>query len=277
MKSGILLVAHGFSSIEKDDILFEISESVSSMLGSDKFAVRGAFLGKNPTISGLLEEFKAEGISDVLVLPIFIGISQHTLQDIPAILGTYFNPGLEKKLIGDGNKSARKLGLKITSIPSLAESGILADIMLDEIKNYYVRQERNSIIILAQGSKDFKSYWDKLFFEIERNALKKIGPMKLDVCYIGFGSDFSTEAMPLIEKRLDSYDNVSIIGMYAFLPASEIVDYHLKMNRLSPESVDTISDKRVRISPKCILPHPKVTEYFVAKALEFSNSLAENE
>ena len=108
-KIGLLIIAHGSPSEQWNQPVLYIENQVKELLKtkniSDFDEVRVALMEFNePSISTVLKDMENNGITKIYALPLFIAPSEHSLYDIPTILGLYYDDGITNKLEEEGTK-----------------------------------------------------------------------------------------------------------------------------------------------------------------------------
>ncbi|MHA1267441.1 MAG: CbiX/SirB N-terminal domain-containing protein [Candidatus Helarchaeota archaeon] len=82
----IILVAHGSQLDYNKQLLFHLKSQLESEF--PHLNLKGAFLNfNNPPLSIVVEESIKEGYETISIIPIFLALGVHLLQDIPKILG----------------------------------------------------------------------------------------------------------------------------------------------------------------------------------------------
>ncbi len=125
--TGILLVNHGSRSPVWRRMLLDVHAQVADeLLAIPQVAqVRTSYMEyTEPSIASQLKAFDADGITDVLVVPLLLTVSDHSLDDIPAICGQPSSPELVAKLASE-KIEVYKPDANITFAPLLDFSGLV--------------------------------------------------------------------------------------------------------------------------------------------------------
>ncbi|HEY6837247.1 MAG TPA: CbiX/SirB N-terminal domain-containing protein [Geobacteraceae bacterium] len=99
MKTAILLLAHGSRIAEANDAVHEIAALVQNM--TDFEIVEVAFREQHlPNIQAGIDTCVAKGAQRILLIPYFLYLGAHVLEDLPAELeeGRLRHPGVEMEM-----------------------------------------------------------------------------------------------------------------------------------------------------------------------------------
>lgn len=121
-ENAVVLIGHGSVLPYNEELLLELQRKIE-MMGIFK-AVRVAFMQINsPGIEEAIKKLVAEGIIDIVVLPVFLAKGVHTIKDIPSKLEKVY------KDIEDGNKS-----VKIRYGEPIGADERIVEVLLNRIK-----------------------------------------------------------------------------------------------------------------------------------------------
>lgn len=84
MTTGLLLVAHGSASGGSQAVTHEVARRCAELLAAENVPVAAAFLDHDaitPTLG--LEQLKADGATDAIVVPLLLGAAFHVIDDLP--------------------------------------------------------------------------------------------------------------------------------------------------------------------------------------------------
>jgi len=121
-KTGFLLVGHG----SKKPSNKELIENTAALIAKkeDRFLVKSAFMSINePSVEDVLKTFKADDISSLVVVPLFLARGIHIDVDIPGILG--LEQGSKK-----GTFATEKGEVPLLYAAPIGNNPMLADLMV---------------------------------------------------------------------------------------------------------------------------------------------------
>lgn len=145
MKKGILLIGHGTRrehGLAEFIRFFEAVKETVNSESTDLCVVRYAFLElQEPTIHQAVESFLADGVKDVVAIPLFLFSAGHMKEDIPALLHDV------KKLHPD---------LSIWLDDSFGEDDVMLTVVRDRLfqSTLTTLDEDTFLMILGRGNKD---------------------------------------------------------------------------------------------------------------------------
>lgn len=121
-KTGFLLVGHGSQKPSNKELIEKTAELIAKK--EDRFLVRSAFMSINePSVEEVLEIFKADDISALVVVPLFLARGIHIDVDIPGILG--LEQGSNK-----GTFATEKGEVPLLYAAPIGNNPMLADLMV---------------------------------------------------------------------------------------------------------------------------------------------------
>ena len=126
--TGFLLVGHGSQKPYNKELI----ETTANLIASkeDRFLVKSGFMSINePKVQDILEEFKAEDIEKMVVVPLFLAKGVHILIDIPKILGLEEGTNAGTFTLANGTEIPLLYASPIGSDP------LLADLMIKNADN----------------------------------------------------------------------------------------------------------------------------------------------
>ncbi len=101
-KIGILLIGHGSSLHEGNNVMYELTEKYEKI---SNYPVKVGFMNiETPTIPSAINSFAKNGVKKIIAMPVFLAHGLHTKKDIPYMLGLgearkdagYYNEKQEK-------------------------------------------------------------------------------------------------------------------------------------------------------------------------------------
>ena len=119
-KTGFLLVGHGSKKPYNKELIETTADLVAAK--EDRFLVKSGFMSINtPTVQEKLDEFRAEDIEKLVVVPLFLAKGIHILVDIPGILGLDEGSNTGTFALANGTEIPLLYAQPIGSDPMLAD------------------------------------------------------------------------------------------------------------------------------------------------------------
>jgi len=278
-KLGLLIVAHGSPSPRWNEPVLALEAEVKALLSKDRDnpyreVIVALMEFSKPSIYEALEKMEQEGIERVFVLPLFIAPSGHSHFDIPAILGTYYEPEKVEELKKEGTKIVNT-GVKVTIGPTLSEGNILKDITLDRVRELSSDPRTESLVILAHGDEDFQPVWEGLCREIGAYVCAETGIPYFDFAFVEIGQSFVSEGAPVILKAASKSRKVIVAGLYLVTGAEDVAGSStVSFGHMKMDSKSMFRGKNVVFSKKGILPDTRVSRWIVDRAMEYAGTRA---
>lgn len=273
---GLLIIAHGSPSSKWNKPVFDIENQVKELLKTKNITgfdeVRVALMEFcEPSIATVVKDFENKGITRIFVLPLFIAPSGHSLYDIPAILGLYYDEGMISELENEGTKIV-ETKIKITIGPSLHYKNIIKDILLDKIRQISKNPKEEALIILSHGDKNFIKIWENLVDETGNYILGKTGIEYFDKAFVEVGQSFAIDGVNPILKASEKKKKVIVVGMYLSMGVNNMAETSgfvmmgriIKTNRM-------FEGKNIYFSKEGLLPDKRIPEWIVDRAIEWLN------
>lgn len=129
-KVGILLTGHGSKLPYNKELLEELASSVEKALGIGRVEI-GLMEFNSPSIEEGLAKLAEGGAERVIVIPVFMALGKHTIEDIPAILG--MEKG-EQHTVVEEPKTGKEL--EIYYDEPLGKDERISEIVIDRINKY---------------------------------------------------------------------------------------------------------------------------------------------
>jgi hypothetical protein len=271
-KLGLLIIAHGSPSSKWNAPVLLLEKEVKEIFTKNKdnhFAqIRVAFMEfSKPSISEVIRDMEKEGIEKVYAIPLLIAPSGHLVYDIPTILGLYSEKHIIEEIKKEGTEIVNSK-IKIVLGPTLNNSNILREIMLDRVKEFSTMPDSEGVVLLAHGDDDFRGIWDSLCREIGDYIISKTGIKYFDYSFIEVGQSFMQKGVPTILKVSDKSKKTIVVGLYLSKSAEDIF-----LKSIKEENKKIFKDKHIYFSKHPILPDRRVSQWIVDRAMEWLNTL----
>jgi len=277
-KYGLIIIAHGSPMPQWNEPVLKLGKEVKTIMsqkGNNKFsAIRVALMEfSEPSINTVIKDFENIGIDRVYAIPLLIAPSGHSLFDIPTILGLYSDKYIVNEIRSEGTNIVNTK-VKITIGPTLNNSDILKESMLDRIKELSTTPDSEGVVLLAHGDEHFEPIWASMCREIGCNVCAKTGIEYFDYAFVEIGQSFATEGVSTILKATEKKENIIVVGLYlsmgvermAYTSASFMMGKKTETKRL-------FADKNIRFAKRGILPDKRISEWIVDMSIEWVEGL----
>ncbi len=268
-KIGVLLVNHG-----------SVSKKWRAMLTNVEMAVKGKILN-NPKISGIrtafmeytepsiatqMKAFDKEGYDEVIVIPIFLTVSSHSLSDIPNILGINSDPKVLKTLEKE-KIDVYRAKAKITISPTLDFTTLLKKNVLRRVKALTEKaagsSEDNGVVLVAYGDKEYNQQWEEMMDKIGRYLKIKLNIDTVAYAWCGHLVNYSTEPTEkAIEKVFELEDKVLVV------PLLVAFDPYFQEKIIGAATKNVANSHNVIYEPDAILPDENLNQWIIKIADE---------
>jgi sirohydrochlorin ferrochelatase len=252
MKPGILVISHG--SQEKDwvSLVDKTVQSAQAELGN-QVLIEAAFLElvEGRLIQDGISRLEAAEVTDILALPLFVSSGSTHVDEIGWALGAYPESRTETDL------ERFRIQSQLTYGSPMDTDQEVIDVLLDRLKMLSRQPNKESIILIAHGSKveGFQQAWQKGLDEIGKSLIKQGG-------YAAYSSamlqlDEVTESYELL--REEQFDN-DLLAIPLFLSEG----YFTK--RVIPRQLVGLD---CRYDGSTLMPHIRVTDWIVRRSQEW--------
>ncbi|MGB9772871.1 MAG: sirohydrochlorin chelatase [Bacteroidota bacterium] len=274
-KLGLLIIAHGSPSQQWNVSVLELMDQVKQVLserGENPFSdVRVAFMEfAQPSIDSVVRDFERNGIQNVYALPIFIAPSAHTLFELPAILGAYYDPEVVQRLAKEGIIIVRT-NLHITLGPTLNKGDALNEVMLDRVRELSTSPDSEGVIILAHGDNQFKPLWCTTLRRVSSYIAARTGIRYVDFAFVEMGQALITEGAPVILHMAQKTRRTIVVGLYLSSGIGDMAkNVSLNIGSMKVESKRLFAGKNIVFATRGLLPDQRIVKWIANTAIEWS-------
>lgn len=194
-KVGVLLVNHGSRSEMWRAGLLDLDERVRSRIleGGVVDDVRTAFMEyTEPSIATRLKELDEAGCTDVVVVPVFLTVSEHSFDDIPAIIGAKEDPKSIQILKSEGIERYRPRA-RTHQTGTLDFTDVVKENVLRRARALSVRPEEEGLVLIAYGDKTYDAEWASLLDAVSTHVRAHTGMIAHSRGYCGHVAEYSPE------------------------------------------------------------------------------------
>lgn len=251
-KTAVLLVNHGSHSKTWRNMLLDLEEKVKPDLLSmpEVDEVRTAFMEYNePSIANRLKEFDQEGYDEVLIVPIFITVSSHSLDDIPVIAGMKVDPNVTASLAEEKIETyTPKARVRMT--PTLDIGGFLKQNILRRMEST-MKSETAGLVMVAYGDAAYNQQWETLLQDIGSYAQLKGKSGAAAFSWCGHLVHYSKQpTIDAIHQVLEVEEQVVVV------PVLVAYDEDFQVKIIQEAINDVNQHDKVFYSDDAILPDP---------------------
>lgn len=167
-KVGVLLVSHGSRSKRWRQTLLDVEQAVREpLLGLPGVAgVRSAFMEESkPAIADQLKAFDREGFDAIILVPVLLTVSSHSVNDIPTIVGIQANPDTIERLAEEKIEIYRPQA-RVTLVPTLDFTSLLKDNVIARTQRLVTQPADTGAVLVAYGDAAYNQQWEALMSDL---------------------------------------------------------------------------------------------------------------
>ncbi|GIV27088.1 MAG: hypothetical protein KatS3mg027_0902 [Bacteroidia bacterium] len=266
-KIGILLVNHGSRSETWRNALIQLETTVRDSILSlpNVTMIKTAFMEyTEPSIATRLKQMDSAGITDVIIVPIFLTVSPHTFEDIPTIVGLKEDPeSMEMLKIEKIERYTPKARVHIT--PLLDFTDILKKNVLRRTIQLSENPAKEALVLIGYGDQRYLKEWEDLFASVAEYVKDSIGINNYSYGWCGhlvhYNPDETTKA---VNKALQNAEKAIVIPVL-------VAHDEMFQIKIIGGGIEKVSDysKRVKYKPDAILPDENVTRWIIDISKKF--------
>ncbi|KAF3977090.1 MAG: cobalamin biosynthesis protein CbiX [Methylococcales symbiont of Iophon sp. n. MRB-2018] len=259
-KIGILLVNHGSVSEKWRDMLTDVDSAVrDELLANPKIGdVKTAFMEyTEPSIATQMKAFDKAGYDEVVLVPLFLTVSSHSLTDIPTILGINADPKVIATLAKEKIEVYRAKA-RVTITPNLDFTTLLKKNVLRRVKALSDGSGNEGLVLVAYGDKDYNQQWEEMMDEIGRFLKIKLDMDTVAYAWCGHLVNYSTEPTEkAIEQVFELEDKVLVV------PLLVAFDPYFQIEIIETATKNVKNSQNVIYKPDAILPDDNLNDWVV--------------
>ncbi|MCX7728529.1 MAG: CbiX/SirB N-terminal domain-containing protein [Bacteroidia bacterium] len=266
-KIGILLVNHGSRSETWRNALLDLEKRVKDSLlrYTNVSDVKTAFMEyTEPSIATRLKQMDSLGVSDIIIVPVFLTVSPHTFEDIPTIVGMKENPeSMELLKMEKIERYTPKAKVHIT--PLLDFTDILKKNVLSRARVLSTNPDKESIVLIGYGDERYLKEWENLFAEVGKYVNDQLGIKHYEYGWCGHLVKYNPEETTKAVNKALEQSHVAIV-----IPVLVAHDemFQIKIIGGGIEKVKEYTT-RVKYKPDAILPDAHVENWIKQITKEF--------
>jgi sirohydrochlorin ferrochelatase len=270
-KPGLLIIAHGSPAKVWNQPVLAQEQKVRELFGQDNpfGTIKVVFMEfAEPNVADGLEELQKAGCSRIVAVPLLIAPSSHSHWDIPALLGLYSDPRIEKTLREEEARLVR-CKVPVTLTATLSDSDVIERVMLKRVRALSNDPNREAVVLLAHGSEAIPGAWEDFMKRTATYICGKTGITCADWACVGVGQEYD-HAAAAIQAAGERRDRVIVVGAYL---SSGVQRMHKRwINRFEsqhaemPGMENPLKGLNLALSEQGLLPDESVAEWIVATA-----------
>lgn len=268
-KIGVLLVNHGSVSEKWRDMLTNVETSVrDELLANPKISdVKTAFMEyTEPSIATQMKAFDEAGYDEVVVVPLFLTVSSHSLSDIPNILGINSDPKVLAMLAKDKIEIYRSKA-RVTISPTLDFTTLLKKNVLRRLKALSDGSGNEGVVLVAYGDKEYNQQWEEMMDEIGRFLKIKLNIDTVAYAWCGHLVNYSTEPTEQAIKQVFELEDKVLV-----LPLLVAFDPYFQIEIIETATKNVENSQNVNYKPDAILPDDNLNQWVI----EITNKVVSN-
>ena len=269
---GLLILSHGTPEPQWNEPVNTLVERVRKQ-NEDKetfHAIEGAFLEfTQPDAAAGIEKLEAAGCDRIIVVPLFIAPSSHSLFDVPAVLGLYSSPEIRQTLEEEGARVAQPR-VPLTLTHTLSEGVLLDGFARDEVRSLSKDPANEAVVLIAHGCRDHNSLVERMTRRIATFCCGQCGIDYADWAYCAVGQTFWEEAEPVIARAAEHKGRVLVVGLYVSSSAKRIYERAVKKveGLMGTEFKSPFNEMDIVFSSKGLVDYPATADWLLKTARE---------
>ncbi|HID80982.1 MAG TPA: cobalamin biosynthesis protein CbiX [Chromatiales bacterium] len=247
-----------------EDVKKDVSEKILS--NSKVSEIKTAFMEyTEPSIATQMKAFDKAGFDEVIIVPLFLTVSSHSLDDIPTIVGMKSDHRIAEQLEKEKIEVYRSKA-RVTITPTLDFTTLLKKNTLRRIQALVDNTDNTGAVLVAYGDKNYNQQWEEMMDEIGRYLKVKANLETVAYAWCGHLVEYFTEpTIKAVEKVLELEDKVVVV------PLLVAYDPYFQDDIIG-KATQTVGDsENVIYKPDAILPDNNLNKWvvdIVGKTLE---------
>ena len=271
-RPGLLILSHGAPAPQWNEPVNRLVERVRKQNDDKKtfHAIEGTFLEFiQPDAATGIERLEAAGCDRIIVVPLFIAPSSHSLFDVPAVLGLYSSPEIRQTLEEEGARVAQPR-VPLTLTQTLSEGDLLDSFARDEVRTISKDPANEAVVLIAHGSPDHHSLVERMTRRVATYCCGQSGIDYADWAYCAVGQTFWDDAAPTIARAVEHKGRVLVVGLYVSTSAERVYERAMKKTEelMGAESKSPFKDMDVVFSSKGLVDYPATAAWLLGTARE---------
>jgi len=271
-RPGLLILSHGAPAPQWNEPVNALVERVRKQNEGKKIfhAIEGAFLEfTQPDAMAGIEKLEVAGCDRIIVVPLFIAPSSHSLFDVPAVLGLYSSPEIRLTLEEEGARVAQpKVSLTLTQ--TLSEGDLLDNFARDEVCSLSKDPTNEAVVLIAHGCRDHHSLVENMTRRVATYCCGQCDIDYADWAYCAMGQTFWEEAAGAIAQAAEHKGRILVVGLYVSSSAERIYGRVMKEAErlMGADFKSPFEDMDIVFSNKGLVDYPATADWLLKTAGE---------
>ena len=267
----VVMVNHGSRSATWRGALNDLESKVrdSMLMIPGVTMIKTAFMEyTEPSLATQLKACDSLGVSDIIIVPVFLTVSSHSFDDIPTIIGQKEDPqSMESLELEKIQRYTPRAKTHLT--PLLDFSGIMKQNVARRSKALSKHPEQEGLTLIGDGDASYNKEWSALFEDIAEYVKLHNGIDTYSYGWCGhlvhYNPDSTTQA---IERVLKTKEKSLVIPV--LLAHDEMFQV-----KIIGDGIHKIKNHEARVAyqPDAILPDPAVEAWIKAITHEFADKI----
>lgn len=218
-KIGVLLVNHGSRQKAWRDMLVDVEKAVDDRLLALP-RVKGVKTAFNeytdPSVAQQMKAFDDEGFDEVIVLPLFLTVGGHVVNDIPNLVGVKNDPKALEALPKEGVPVYRPKA-RVTLLETIDSTEFLKANILRRTKSLLKDGDpgKYGVTLAAYGDHLYNQQWEALMGDLAQHLKANLGIDAINYAWSGHLVNYSIEpTRNAINQILAEKEKDIVISVY---------------------------------------------------------------
>ncbi len=268
---GIILVNHGSRSATWRNALAEVEKAVADSIKMipNVEVVKTAYMEyTEPSLATQLKSCDSLGVSDIIIVPIFLTVSSHSFDDLPTIIGQKEDPqSIENLRIENIQRYTPKANTIIT--PLLDFSGIMKENVLRRVQSLSTDPSIEGLTLIGYGDATYEKEWKALFGDIADYVKIHTGIVAYSQGWCGHIVHYNPDSTTTAIQRVLRVKNKAIV-IPVLLAHDEM--FQVKIIGDGIQKINNAHEK-VIYKPDAILPDPNLEKWIISISKEYASKL----
>jgi hypothetical protein len=266
-KIGVLLVNHGSRSETWRNALLDLEKRVKDSIMQIEGVqnIKTAFMEyTEPSIATRLKEFDAEGVTDIVIVPVFLTVSSHSFDDIPTIIGQKEDPqSLEALKLEHIDRYTPKAKTHITPLLDFTE--ILEKNILRRVQAISKDAANEGLVLIAYGDATYNKEWSALLDSVGSYVKQNTGITEHSYGWCGHVAHYNPDSTAVAIRRVLAKKSKAVV-----VPVLVAHDEMFQI-KIIGDGINKIehNQQKVTYKPDAILPDVNVDAWVLNITREY--------
>lgn len=261
---GVLLVSHGSRSPRWREMVGEVDTRVRARVLAipNVASLRSAFMEyTEPSIATQLEALDAEGLTDVIVVPLLLTVSGHSFDDIPVISGQREDTVTASRLAAEGIRIYAPRA-RVHMTPLLDFTDVLRTNVERRVRQASRDGASEGVVLVAYGDEEYDAEWTRLFEQIGAHLRAQLGVPEVAHAWCGHLVHYDrAPTRDAIARVLRRRERALVIPI--LVAVDERFQFDIIGGAVGEARTAAGDDARVYYLPDAVLPEPEVDDWVV--------------